>query len=76
MNFAEGFEGGNGFGLSLVGEDAYANWVYGNYIGLRLDGSTAAGNGGGGIWIDPDAGYNRIGTDADGTDDVYERNVI
>jgi hypothetical protein len=50
------------------------NWIYGNYIGTDFAGATRVANNRG-IWIDGSSA-NRIGTNADGVNDVAERNVI
>ncbi|HEY2785006.1 MAG TPA: choice-of-anchor Q domain-containing protein [Fimbriiglobus sp.] len=66
---------GNGFGIGVF--TAVSNiWIYGNYIGTDATGTAAAGNGQGGIWIGPDPTDVLIGTNADGTNDAAERNVI
>ena len=51
------------------------NWIYGNYIGTDFAGATRVANNRG-IWIDGGSSNNRIGTNADGVNDVAERNVI
>lgn len=51
------------------------NWIYGNHIGLNPAGDTRIPNQRG-IWIENGSSHNRIGTDADGVNDVAERNVI
>ncbi len=51
------------------------NWIYGNYIGVNFTGDTRVANTRG-IWIDGGSSNNRIGTNADGVNDVAERNVI
>lgn len=72
-----GFAGSaNGVGIRLAGRAALRNWVYGNYVGLGLDGTTSRGNGQIGIWIAPAANVNLIGTNGDGVSDAAERNVI
>ncbi|MBC7851030.1 MAG: T9SS type A sorting domain-containing protein [Chitinophagaceae bacterium] len=50
------------------------NIIAGNVIGLDAS-NAAAGNAGGGIEINPGSN-NRIGTNADGTSDAFERNTI
>jgi hypothetical protein len=50
------------------------NWIYGNYIGTDFAGAARVANNRG-IWIDGSSN-NRIGTNADGVNDVAERNVI
>lgn len=51
------------------------NWIYGNYIGTNFAGDTRVANTRG-LWIDGGSSHNRIGTNADGVNDVAERNVI
>ncbi len=67
---------GNGFGIGIFGSSATNNWIYGNFLGTDSTGQTDLGNGQGGIWIGAPATGNLIGTNADGTNDVAERNVI
>jgi hypothetical protein len=65
--------GGSAGGIRLqTGGD---NWIYGNYIGVDFAGNTRVANTRG-IWIDGGSSNNRIGTNADGVNDVAERNVI
>lgn len=65
--------GGSAGGIRLqTGGD---NWIYGNYIGTNFAGDTRVANTRG-IWIDGGSSNNRIGTNADGVNDVAERNVI
>lgn len=66
----------NGVGIKLSGRAALRNWIYGNNVGVGLDGTTNRGNGQLGIWIAPAANVNLIGTNADGINDANERNVI
>jgi hypothetical protein len=68
-----GFTGTNGAGLRLQTGDG--NWLYGNYIGTNFAGDTRSANQRG-IWIQGGSSNNRIGTNADGVNDVAERNVI
>lgn len=67
------FLGTNASGIRL--QTGGNNWVYGNYIGINFSGDTRAANQRG-IWIDSGSSNNRIGTNADGTNDSAERNVI
>ena len=53
-----------------------ADRVAGNLIGTDVNGLTAIGNATQGVVIESGAQNNRIGTDADGTSDTAERNVI
>ncbi len=48
--------------------------IQGNKIGVKADGTTAAGNSGPGILVD--AGTVIIGTNSDGTNDAAEANII
>ncbi|MBE7529392.1 MAG: carboxypeptidase regulatory-like domain-containing protein [Ardenticatenaceae bacterium] len=68
-----GFVAGNAAGIRL--QTGGGNWVYGNYIGTNFAGDTRIANQRG-IWIDGGSSNNRIGTNADGVNDVAERNVI
>ncbi len=65
--------GGSAGGIRL--QTGGGNWIYGNYIGVNFAGDTRVANQRG-IWIDGGSSNNRIGTNADGVDDVAERNVI
>ncbi|MBK8990035.1 MAG: carboxypeptidase regulatory-like domain-containing protein [Chloroflexi bacterium] len=65
--------GGSAGGIRL--QTGGGNWIYGNYIGTNFAGDTRVANTRG-IWIDGGSSNNRIGTNADGVDDVAERNVI
>lgn len=68
---------GNSFaGMTVVGEGSDGNIVAGNLIGTDASGMTAVGNGNRGVGIFGGAQNNRIGTDADGSRDAIERNVI
>lgn len=68
-----GFIGTNGAGIRL--QTGGNNWIYGNYIGTNFTGETRIANQRG-IWIQGGSSNNRIGTNADGTNDTAERNVI
>ncbi len=63
--------------ILVAGDNA---WIYGNYIGLRLDGTTVGSNPHGVRLSDQFnlswGGRALIGTNGDGVDDVAERNVI
>ncbi|MFO7679597.1 MAG: hypothetical protein R6X34_06050, partial [Chloroflexota bacterium] len=65
--------GGSAAGIRL--QTGGGNWIYGNYIGVNFAGDTRVANTRG-IWIDGGSSNNRIGTNADGVNDVAERNVI
>lgn len=73
--------GNGGVGLTLTGASATGNVVIGNYIGTNAAGTgdvngTTASSGLSGVVMDNGATNNRIGTDADGSNDAAERNVI
>jgi len=63
---------GGSTGIEVYGSD---NRVYGNYIGLLADGTTAGPNDYG-IRLGAYSDGSLIGTDGDGNDDVEERNVV
>ncbi|MDZ7858116.1 cadherin domain-containing protein [Sphaerotilus sp.] len=68
-------------GVKLGTASATGNVVIGNYIGTDLTGTTdlngaAQTNGVSGVVIMGGASSNRIGTNADGTNDTAERNLI
>jgi hypothetical protein len=65
--------GGSAGGIRL--QTGGGNWIYGNYIGTNFAGDARVANTRG-IWIDGGSSANRIGTNADGVNDVAERNVI
>ncbi|MEM7312124.1 MAG: DUF4347 domain-containing protein, partial [Planctomycetota bacterium] len=62
------------FELNGVRLDSDNTLIYGNYIGVEVDGVTAAGNALNGILLMGSG--NTIGTNGDGMDDAFERNVI
>lgn len=66
--------GNTGYGIRLQSVDDVV--IAGNYIGTTPDGTSARANSLGGILLAGSATDNRIGTDADGTSDTFERNVI
>ena len=67
---------GNGQdGVHLSTDLAFA-MVAGNHIGTNAMGTAAIGNGVNGVLIDAGANHNVIGSDADGTSDTLERNLI
>jgi hypothetical protein len=68
-----GFTGTFASGIYL--HSGGGNWLYGNYIGTNFAGDTRVANQRG-VWIEGGSSANRIGTNADGVDDVAERNVI
>lgn len=61
------------FGI-YIAENCISNSIAGNLIGTKIDGSTALGNGWGGIFTNGD--NTRIGTNGDQTSDLLEANVI
>ena len=66
---------GNGLeGIRINGSNR--NIVAGNWIGVNQRGNEALANNESGILIDFSATENRIGSNADGVNDVRERNVI
>ena len=67
--------GNNGFGV-LVGLATSGALIQGNYVGLGVDGSTALGNLATGILVSGGSVNTLIGTNADGSNDVAETNVI
>ena len=68
-----GFTGSFASGIRL--QTSGGSWIYGNYIGTDISGTTRVANQRG-IWIDNGSSNNRIGTNADGVNDAAERNVI
>ena len=64
-----------GIGIEISGS-AHDVWIYGCYVGVELDGTTAAGNLEIGVFELPGPSQILIGTNADGVDDAAERNVI
>ena len=63
-------------GVVIVDSGTDENVVAGNYIGLNAAGDSAIANGYNGVVIADGARGNLIGTDADGTRDAAERNVL
>jgi hypothetical protein len=67
-------------GVIITGAASTGNVVAGNFIGTDITGTRALGNQGGpphaGVRIAGGARANRVGTNADGTADEAERNVI
>ncbi len=73
--------GNGGTGITFTGASATGNVVIGNYIGTDITGTLdvngiAAVGGMSGVVMDIGASNNRIGTNADGTNDAAERNII
>ncbi len=60
----------------LVGSGTASAQIQGNTIGLGSDGSTVLGNGSAGIYLTGAATNTLIGTNADGSNDSAERNII
>jgi len=68
---------GAGIGISNISFPGTAqNIVAGNFIGTDVTGAAALANGGVGVSISNGASSNLIGTNGDGVNDVYERNII
>ena len=67
--------GNAGAGLG-VGNGSTGAVVQGNYIGLGVDGSTVVANVNQGVLVQSGATGTLIGTDADGSNDAAETNVI
>ncbi len=67
---------GNGIGIGVFGAGATNNWIYGCHIGTNVAGTAALPNGQIGIWVSGGPSNNIIGTNADGVNDIAERNVI
>ncbi len=63
-----------GYGILISGGGSHH--ISGNYIGTNAGGTAALANRGTGIMIQAASSQNLIGTNADGVDDVSERNVI
>ncbi|MFO0804036.1 MAG: hypothetical protein U0791_13060 [Gemmataceae bacterium] len=63
-------------GIGIFDFGTSDNVVAGNFIGTTADGLSALGNQNSNILILNGASNNRIGTDADGTSDNFERNII
>ncbi|MFO0849595.1 MAG: PKD domain-containing protein [Gemmataceae bacterium] len=68
--------GNTSTGILITGSGTNSNVVAGNYVGLNAAGNAAIANNAGGVRIRLGAQSNRIGTNADGTDDENERNVV
>ncbi len=64
----------DGFGVELSNTDN--SFIQGNYIGLAADGSTVLGNDWAGIILSNGSSGNLIGTNADGSTDAAEANVV
>ncbi len=62
-------------GVAING-GAQNNWLAGNHIGIDASGTLDQGNTSDGVNISASSNNNRIGTNADGTNDAAERNVI
>jgi Calx-beta domain len=74
-NVISGHNSGDGIRISGSGTDS--NVIAGNLIGTNAAGTAAIGNfGGGNIEVISGAAFTRIGTNADGTSDALERNVV
>src|SRR5262249_46795580 len=62
-------------GVEIAGAGTDGNIVAGNFIGTDVSGTVALG-GDFGVFVRNGARFNRIGTNADGTSDLEERNLI
>ncbi len=67
--------GNAGYGVH-VANGSQGTVIQGNVIGLLADGSTRAGNGFSGVVVTDGATNTLIGTDANGSNDAVERNII
>ena len=63
-------------GVGIGGLGTMHNMVAGNFIGTDATGTLAIGNVGRGVDINTGAQHNLIGTNADGSNDAAEANVI
>ena len=68
--------GNNQHGVAVNGAGTNGTIVAGNYLGTNYLGTAAVPNGWCGIAITGGAKFTRVGTDANGTADVAERNII
>lgn len=68
--------GNSNNGLTVVGLNSTGNVIAGNRIGVNVDGTAALPNGNNGIILAPNGDANLVGTNADGTSDMLERNQI
>jgi len=83
-NIISGNNGPYSWGVDITGSGTNNNVLAGNYIGTDKTGTQAIPNGtppsatsgGGGVVLDSQAAFNRIGTNGDGVSDNLERNVI
>lgn len=75
-NFPSNTSGQNGFGIAAGVNTITAIWIYGCHIGVDATGLVARPNGQIGILLDAGVANSIIGTNADGVNDVLERNVI
>jgi titin len=64
------------YGVAITRPGATSNVVAGNLIGVDATGVSGAGNGSFGVWLQRSVANTRVGTNADGTSDTEERNVI
>ncbi|MEQ1902744.1 MAG: DUF4347 domain-containing protein, partial [Pirellulaceae bacterium] len=67
---------GNTFSGIVVGNATSGATIQGNYIGVGGDGLTLIGNGSSGVKVEGGSIGTRIGTNADGSNDAAERNII
>jgi hypothetical protein len=67
---------GNGEAGIALNPTTTSTVIAGNYVGVNAAGDTAIANGDEGVLINNNSTNNLIGTDADGTSDDLERNLI
>ncbi len=65
---------GNGNGVTF--DNADNSFIQGNYIGLAVNGSTSVANVWNGVQMLAGSSGNLVGTNADGSNDTAERNII
>ncbi len=63
-------------GILITGVGTSNAQIYGNKIGTTLDGLSATANAGSGVRVENGATGARIGSNANGNNDVLERNII
>jgi Ca2+-binding RTX toxin-like protein len=62
--------------VAITGAGTDSNVVAGNYMGVTAAGTTGLGPDGGVVGISFGARFNRVGTNGDGVNDDFERNVL
>src|SRR6185369_5751692 len=63
-------------GIQIDGSGTSGTVIAGNIVGLTATGTAALGNSYWGIYLSGGTTNNRIGTNADGTNDAAERNIV